>query len=80
MKLYLKYAKSRVIFIRSIKVALLVGTILAIINHADAILSGNFYTTNTIQILLTYLVPYFVATYGSVEQARHFELEKSEDL
>ncbi len=80
MKLYLKYAKSRVIFIRSIKVALLVGTILAIINHADAILSGNFNTTNTIQILLTYLVPYFVATYGSVEQARHFELEKSEDL
>lgn len=79
MKLFLKHLKDRVIFFRSLKVALFVGTILALINHYDAILNGTFNRTNTIQIILTYLVPYCVATYASVSHACHIEFEKLKD-
>ncbi len=79
MKLFLKHLKDRTIFIRSIKIALFVGTILALINHFDAIFNGTFNRTNTLQILLTYLVPYCVATYGSVSHACHIDLEKLKD-
>ena len=41
----------------SIKVSLIVGTVLALINHGPAI----------VQILLTYLVPYSVSTYSAVQ-------------
>ncbi len=79
MKLFLKHLKDRVIFFRSIKVALLVGTILALINHYDAILNGSFNRTNTIQIVLTYFVPYCVATYASVSHACYVDCAKTKD-
>jgi hypothetical protein len=76
MKLFLKYAMNREIVITSIKVAVVIGTILALINHYDAILSGTLNSTGIIQILLTYLVPYAVATYGAAKHAQRVELEK----
>jgi hypothetical protein len=48
---------------RSFAVALVVGTILNLINQGDAILSGA--PLNVIKLLLTYAVPYCVATYGA---------------
>ena len=77
MKLFLKHATDRVCIYRSVKVALVVGTILALINHPDRILSGSLSATNIFQILLTYLVPYSVSTYGSAMQARYLELQQS---
>jgi hypothetical protein len=62
---------------RSVKVALVVGTVLALINHLDRILSGSLTATNILQMLLTYLVPYSVSTYGSAMQARYLELQQS---
>ncbi len=50
----------------AIKVALLVGTILALINHGAAILAGELSGTRLGQIALTYLVPYCVSTYSAV--------------
>jgi hypothetical protein len=49
---------------RSFVVALVVGTILNLINQGDALLSGA--TLNLTKLLLTYAVPYCVATYGAV--------------
>lgn len=49
---------------RSLVVALIVGTILNLINQGDALLSGT--TINVTKIVLTYAVPYCVATYGAV--------------
>ncbi len=46
---------------------LIVGTILTIINQGDFILAGE---PNVIKIILTYLVPYCVATYGAVTAKR----------
>lgn len=52
---------------RSIKVAVIVGTLLMIINHGDIILSGEIELHHMLKILFTYLVPYLVSTYSSVE-------------
>jgi len=51
---------------RALVIGLIVGTILALVNHVDAALDGTFTTRNAIQILVTYLVPYGVSTYSSV--------------
>jgi hypothetical protein len=49
---------------RSFIVALVVGTILNLINQGDALFSGG--RLDLTKALLTYLVPYCVATYGAV--------------
>jgi hypothetical protein len=74
MRLFLKYAKERVCVIRSLKIALIVGTILAFLNHYDSIFSGTVDATGFFQIIITYAVPYSVATFGSAMQARHMDL------
>jgi hypothetical protein len=49
---------------RSLLVALVVGTILNLINQGDALLAGG--RVDVVKLLLTYAVPYCVATYGAV--------------
>lgn len=56
---------------RSLYVALIVGTILNLINQGDAIFGAE--PVNWLKALLTYCVPYAVCTYGAVfAQAKHF--------
>jgi len=45
-------------------IALVIGTILNLINQGDALMAGA--TVNLFKLFLTYLVPYCVATYGAV--------------
>ena len=59
-------AMSRQVVGTALKVALLVGTVLALINHGDAIISLSLSGEHLLKILLTYLVPYGVSTYSSV--------------
>lgn len=54
---------------RSFVVALLVGTILNLINQGDAMLAGM--PLDLAKLLLTYLVPYCVSTYGAVSYRLH---------
>jgi hypothetical protein len=49
---------------RSFRVALVVGTVLNLINQGDALLGAAAIAWP--KLLLTYLVPYCVATYGAV--------------
>lgn len=49
---------------RSFVVALVVGTILNLINQGDALLGGG--DVSVLKLVLTYAVPYCVATYGAV--------------
>jgi hypothetical protein len=49
---------------RSFAVALIVGTILNLINQGDAFFGGG--SLNLTKLFLTYAVPYCVATYGAV--------------
>ena len=54
--------------VRALKVAGVVGTVLVAINQGDTILAGNW--PILWKALLTYLVPYCVATYGAVTAKR----------
>ena len=53
---------------KAVMTALVVGTILAIINHGDFILKGE--SINFFKILLTYCVPYCVTTWGAIHGKR----------
>ena len=60
-------ALRRDIIVRSLKVSLVVGSVLAVINHGDALLDGGLAQATGVKILLTYLVPYSVATWSAVQ-------------
>ena len=53
--------------LRALKIALVVGTILAAINHGDAILEASMTTTAWVKVLLTFCVPYGVSWYSAVQ-------------
>jgi hypothetical protein len=55
---------------RSFYVALVVGTVLNVINQGDAFLGMT--SINWLKLVLTYCVPYAVCTYGAVS----FQLRK----
>lgn len=60
---------------RSFAVALLVGTVLNLINQGDALFAGE--AIDPIKIVLTFVVPYCVATYGAVSwRLRGFDTER----
>ncbi len=67
MHKYLSIALSNEVAVTALRLALVVGTILAIINHGAEILQGTLTKGNIYQIALTYLVPYSVSTYSSVK-------------
>ena len=54
---------------RSLWVALVVGTILNLINQGDALLAGH--RLDFTKLALTYVVPYLVSTYGAVSFRIH---------
>ena len=53
---------SKPVAVRAAKVAIIVGVILAFINHGGVILSGNITAECWIKMLLTCLVPYSVSS------------------
>jgi hypothetical protein len=57
---------SRSVVRRAAYSALIVGFILILINHSDALLRGEMDGTRLFRIVLTMLVPYVVSTVSSV--------------
>lgn len=55
---------------RSLRVATMVGTILAIINYWDRVVPYSLDTNAWVKIIMTYCVPYCVSTYASVSAIR----------
>ena len=64
---------SKPVAFRAVKVAVVVGVILAFINHGGLILSGNITTECWVKMLITCFVPYTVssvtATMNILEQS-----------
>jgi hypothetical protein len=60
-------ATRREVVVRSLKVALVVGTLLALINHGDRLVASSLDWEAAAKIGLTYLVPYAVATWSAVQ-------------
>ena len=63
---WVQIAISSIVIRRAIKVSIVVGTLLVMINHSLAIWQGDITQFRLFQIGLTYLVPYCVATWSSV--------------
>ena len=75
MKSLFRYAIDKFCLCRAVKIALVVGTINALVTQYDAIFHKTLTPTNIFQIMLTYMIPYGVATISSALQARRDELE-----
>ncbi len=56
--------------VRTVSVAIIVGTILFSINQLDVVMSGKATTSTWIKSVSTYLVPFCVANYGVLTATR----------
>lgn len=50
--------------VRTVRIALIVGTVLFVINQLDVVLSGRAGAGTCAKVALTYLVPFCVSNYG----------------
>ena len=55
---------------RSLSVALVVGTLLTILNQGDTLFAGEWKSALYWKIPLTYCVPFLVATFGAMTNVR----------
>jgi hypothetical protein len=55
---------------RAIKMMIIVGCVLAAINHGDALLTGAMTAGAWLKVVLTFAVPYCVSTISSVQALR----------
>jgi hypothetical protein len=55
---------------RSLAAAMVVGTVLTLLNQGDTLLSGQWTAALFWKIPLTYCVPFCVATYGALANSR----------
>lgn len=58
--------KSRKIVHRAVFIAVIVGNVLALINHGDSFFLGTMERSDWLKVALTFLVPYTVSTVSSV--------------
>ena len=75
MKAWIRIAIRKDIWTRGLKVSLVVGSLLVIINHWNTLFLGKLTFREGIEIVLTYFVPYGVSTYASVASIRKMEKE-----
>jgi hypothetical protein len=66
----ISYCLERATLVFAIKLALVVGTILALINHGQAIITGHLTFDQLLPILITYCVPFSVSMYSQVQGKR----------
>ena len=70
MRAWLAIAFQESVYKRALKMTVVVGLILAFINHGDSLISGGMTTAEWIKVALTFLVPYCVSTFASVQAIR----------
>ena len=66
----ISYCLERDTLLFALKLALVVGTILALINHGQAIFTGHLTFDQLIPMLITYLVPFSVSLSSQVQGKR----------
>ncbi|MEO6733435.1 MAG: nitrate/nitrite transporter NrtS [Ferruginibacter sp.] len=54
----------------ALMVAVVVGSLLNLINSYDIFLAQNFSAKNTLKIILTYITPFCVSLYSSIRATR----------
>jgi hypothetical protein len=74
------YVLERDTLLRSTKTALVVGTILGLINHGSALLARQLTTEHLVPLLVTYLVPFTVCMYGQIQGKRQRDQARALDM
>jgi hypothetical protein len=74
---FISLAFSRQVMSRALKVALIVGTILALINHGEKIITMSLSSYDFLKVVFTYLVPYGVSTWSAVQAMKVTQQDKS---
>jgi hypothetical protein len=69
----MNYFTNLAIHKRAIKIALIVGTLLCIINYGDKIINQHMTSSDWIKMLLTYFVPYGVSLYSAISTLKKGE-------
>lgn len=64
-------------FFDSFKIAIVVGSVLSIINQFDSIMYWDFTHTDVLRIFLNYLVPFCVASISRAMHIKKVERRKS---
>ena len=72
-KIYCEIALSNSVMQRALKVSLVVGTTLNLINQGDTLLELDIDDLNLLKFSLTYLVPYSVTTYTATTLKIEFQ-------
>ena len=82
LSLIIKIASSKPLIIKAIKIALVVGVILNLINQSEAIFSLNTNEINMFKLVFTFTVPFCVSMYTAISMKLKFHVgEKAiEDL
>ena len=75
---WLAAAADKSILLRSVKTACVVGCVLAAINHGPELLAGSIEPEKFARILLTFLVPFGVATFAGVAGKRNQQKRSDE--
>ena len=73
-KIYCKIALSPPIISRALKISLIVGTLLNLINQGSSLLAFDIETINFTKLILTYFVPYSVTTYTATAMKVEFQI------
>lgn len=73
MNIWLTSCLTKPVMKRASSTALIVGTILILINHGNSLLKGEVDLTRVLQMCLTVLVPYIVSTVSSVSTLMSME-------
>ncbi len=73
-KIYFTIVCDTEMLLKSFQIALIVGTILNVINQGDKIFAMDFENINYLKSLLTYIVPFIVSTYTAVSIKMKFKI------
>jgi hypothetical protein len=80
MKTFFQAAIEKSTVVTAARVALVVGTILALINYGDRIfLRRDMRALDWVKLAVTYCVPYCVATYGAARYAVKHSKDKDDN-
>ena len=74
LKIYCEILTSPNVINRALKVSLIVGTTLNLINQGEALIALDITNLNFIKLGLTYLVPYGVTTYTATAMKVEFQI------
>lgn len=74
LNLYLAILCDKELLLKSLKIALVVGTLLNIINQGEMIFSLDLSNIDYVKSLLTYSVPFLVSTYTAISIKMKFKI------